>query len=88
MKKLRLELNALAVESFEAGEDVASGRGTVRGRGYTQEYHYSACGSVLPCCAPSIEMGYCVLSVEVECEYTTNPQKDCWAPSSWPDCPA
>jgi hypothetical protein len=34
MEKLRLDLDDLRIESFEAGE--SAGRGTVRGRGYSE----------------------------------------------------
>jgi hypothetical protein len=52
MKKLKLELDALTVESFEAGN--GSGRGTVRGNNVT----YDSCDPCYPI-EPEDSINYC-----------------------------
>jgi hypothetical protein len=72
MKKLRLELNALKVESFST-RDEANGRGTVEGREWSEEWNSNCCpqsASVpVACVCASAEEGS-------TCETTCNPN-DC-----------
>jgi hypothetical protein len=52
MKKLMLDLDALAVDSFTTG-DAAAERGTVRGHDtrYTEWCHSRSCPYLTACCA-------------------------------------
>jgi hypothetical protein len=72
MKKLRLEIDSLVVESFDV-PDASAGRGTVRGR-------ESAPDEV---CGPSREggVGGCPRSYEQTCWWTGDPQLDCYDPT-------
>lgn len=56
MKKLMLDLDALAVDSFDAGGDEA-GRGTVRGHDtrYTEFCNTRSCGAYTHCCLAADE---------------------------------
>lgn len=75
MKKLRLDLEELAVESFEVREEAAA-RGTVKG--HLSHVEEGSCG--VSC------WDYCEPSIEAECPWTGNPVKDCWPAPSWAEC--
>jgi hypothetical protein len=74
MKKIRLALDALEVESFDVADSLAD-RGTVHG-----------CGTgVDDPCQPS-RFGECMVSYEAHCWWTGDPMRDCYAPSELNDC--
>jgi hypothetical protein len=56
MKKLMLDVETLAVESFATG-DAAAGRGTVRGHDtrYTEFCNTRSCGIYTHCCLAAAE---------------------------------
>lgn len=56
MKKLSMDVEALAVESFATGEN-AAGRGTVRGHDtrYTEFCNTRSCGVYTHCCLAAEE---------------------------------
>lgn len=74
MKKIRLEVDALEVESFDVADSLAD-RGTVHGRGSWVE-------------DPCQDSNYreCVPSYEAPCWWTGDPLLDCFAPSDVAPC--
>lgn len=66
MKKLRLELDKLAIESFDVKKEGADARGTVKGNEDCTCY-----GS----CAP-----YCGASYQWRCSWTGDPRDVCISP--------
>ena len=82
MKKLRLELDELAVESFNVEKDEAFRPGTVKGNDISlaceTDDEYWCRESAHDPCGPSWE---------VECWWTTNPQVDCLPSYGVTGCP-
>jgi hypothetical protein len=74
MKKIRLDPEALKVESFDVADSPAD-RGTVHGR-ETQVDDF---------CQPSPIDG-CMASYDVPCRWTGDPMQDCFAPSAVAPC--
>ncbi|HEX2202807.1 MAG TPA: hypothetical protein VHG91_05905 [Longimicrobium sp.] len=74
MKKLRLEIDQLEVESFDVPVTPAA-RGTVHGR-------WTSPGE--PC--GRSQWGECVPSYEAPCWWTGDPMQDCYAPSDLNVC--
>jgi hypothetical protein len=74
MKKLRLEIDQLEIESFDLPEDGSAARGTVRGQ------------QTLPQPCYRSEVGECVPSYEAVCEWTGDPYMDCFAPTGVVPC--
>jgi hypothetical protein len=76
MKKLRLEMDDLRVESFDASDPVPEERGTVRGQ---QTY-----GTEGPC--DSDPHGHCVPSYVAPCWWTGDRMQDCYPASELNVC--
>jgi hypothetical protein len=75
MKKLRLEIDQLKVESFDVREEASADRGTVHGRdSYSGE----------PCNRSN--WGWCVPSYEAPCYWTGDPVQDCYPASELNPC--
>lgn len=68
--KLRMDVDALHVESFDVREEAAPRRGTVRAK-------QSDCAMSMNSCGPSLDQ---------LCQWTTDPQADCWRPTWWDGC--
>lgn len=74
MKSIKLEVDALAVESFETTDGGGAVRGTVHAHGWTQEgetcdYHtceplYNSCGGVSYCIACHPDSHGCPYTIE------------------------
>lgn len=75
MKKLRLEIDSLVVESFDVSDDASAGRGTVQGRETAVD---EPCGQ-----SHRVE---CAPSYEEPCWWTGDPMLDCYAPSEGAPC--
>jgi hypothetical protein len=76
MKKLRLAVEDLRVESFDVREDVPDARGTVRAE--QQSYRDQWCDQT--------DFDHCPPSYEVPCWWTGDPMQDCYPPSELNPC--
>jgi hypothetical protein len=76
MKKLRLDAEALRVESFEPAGAHAARRGTVRGRGFTEEPGCTEYESCIGTCNTCYTYDYTCEAVQTcwnpTCDYGTN----------------
>lgn len=73
MRKMRLQLESLAVETFDTGPDRALGRGTVRGQEDTMEPAVSDAGT---CRCPDTTLGQPTVN-QASCGHTYCNQMTC-----------